>query len=354
MTRTLFPNARPLAPMAVLPLVGTLVIDAEEDFDWNRPLRDTARSTEHLHDLSELSALFARHGAVPTYLVTLPVLQDEAAVACLRGLWERGQCVLGLQLHPWVTPPFGEESSPRNSYQTNLDANLEEQKLLTLKTAFEKRFGVAPTIFRAGRYGLSRNTPHLLEKHGFFIDTSIAPRTDFSRQGGPDYRRDDAGLFWFGSQSRLLEVPLCRDVVGWGSRIAATHAGLNDRFGYPGRVLGALLARTHCAERITLSPEGNDVAAMQRLLSGLLARGQGVFALSFHSSSAAPGRNPYVRDADGLRAFIERLDATLEQMRQLLPGGFISLDRVPFLLDPMAEAPRAHAAASRPVMPSVS
>ena len=339
--RQLFPDARPLDPAAVPPLVGTLVIDAEEDFDWNRPLRDTARSTEHLHDLIELAALFARHRAVPTYLVTLPVLQDEAAVASLRALWERGQCVLGLQLHPWVTPPFEEESSPRNSYLTNLEANQEEQKLLTLKSLFERRFGVAPTIFRAGRYGLSRNTPHLLEKHGFFIDTSIAPRTNFARQGGPDYRRDDAGLFWFGTQRRLLEVPLCRDVVGWGSRFASGRIGMSERLGPLGLVTGALFARTRCAERITLSPEGNDVAAMQRLLHGLLARGHGVFSLSFHSSSLSPGRNPYVRDEADQRSFIERLDAALAQMGDMLPGGFISLDRVPFLLDPTVPPPRS-------------
>ncbi len=339
--RQIFPNVRALAQAAVPPLVGTLVIDAEEDFDWNHPLRDTARSTEHLHDLTALAALFARHRAVPTFLVTQPVLQDEAAVASLRALWERGQCVLGLQLHPWVTPPFGEVSSPRNSYLTNLDANQEEQKLLTLKSLFERRFGVAPTIFRAGRYGLSRNTPHLLEKHGFFIDTSIAPRTNFSRQGGPDYRHDDAGLFWFGAQRRLLEVPLCRDVVGWGSRFANGRIGLSDRLGPLGHAAGALFARTRCAERITLSPEGNDVGAMQRLLRGLLARGQGVFSLSFHSSSLSPGRNPYVRDEAGQRVFIATLDAALAQMGDMLPGGFAPLDRVPFLLDPTVLPPRA-------------
>lgn len=329
--RQLFPNAAP-AGLAAARAVGTLVIDAEEDFDWATPVQGAKRSTEHLHDLSRPTALFARYGIVPTYLITLPVLQDDAAVAELRRLHGRGDCALGLQLHPWVTPPFGEPVGMKMSFLTNLSEAQEERKLLHLKAEFEARFDVAPTIFRAGRYGLSRHTPHLLEKHGFRVDTSLAPRSDLSGQGGPDGRGDGAGLFWFGRTDRLLEVPLCRDVVGWGCDWAQDWAGLNPEPGACAALFAGLLARSRCAERITLSPEGNDVAAMRRLLRGLQARGQGVFALSFHSSSLAPGHNPYVGDASGLRDFYATLEAILGHMRAALPGGFARLDEIPDLL----------------------
>jgi hypothetical protein len=329
--RLLFPNAL-AASLAPSRAVGTLVIDAEEDFDWTRPVQGASRSTEHLHDLTRPSALFARFGATPTYLVTLPVLQDAAAAAELRRLHARGDCLLGLQLHPWVTPPFGEPLGMAMSFLTNLSREQEERKLLHMMAEFETCFGFRPTIFRAGRYGLSRNTPHLLEKHGFRIDTSLAPRSDLSAQGGPDGRCDGAGLFWFGERASLLEVPLCRDVVGWGSAWAGRWAGLEREPGALAALRAGLLARSRCAERVTLSPEGNDVAAMRRLLRGLRGRSQGVFALSFHSSSLAAGRNPYVGDASGLRVFYAALEAILGHMRAALPGGFVRLDDIPALL----------------------
>ena len=329
--RQLFPNPAP-AGLTAARAVGTLVIDAEEDFDWSSPVQGAQRSTEHLHDLSRPTALFARYGVVPTYLVTLPVLQDDAAVAELRRLHEAGDCVLGLQLHPWVTPPFGEPVGLAMSFLTNLSEEQEERKLLHLKTEFEACFGFPPTIFRAGRYGLSRRTPHLLEKHGFRVDTSLAPRSDLSAQGGPDGRADAARPFWFGERARLLEVPLCRDVVGWGSAWAWSRAGLNRNPGRFAALLAGLLARSRCAERITLSPEGNEVSAMRRLVRGLQHKGQGVFALSFHSSSLAAGHNPYVGDASGLRDFYATLEAILAHMRDVLPGGFARLDEIPDLL----------------------
>jgi hypothetical protein len=329
--RELFPNPAP-AGLPAARAVGTVVIDAEEDFDWTNPVQGAKRSTEHLHNLSRPTALFAGLRVVPTYLVTMPVLQDDAAAAELRRLRERGECALGLQLHPWVTPPFGEAVGVETSFLSNLSADQEERKLLHLKAEFEARFGFSPAIFRAGRYGLSRRTPHLLEKHGFRVDTSLAPRTNLSGQGGPDGRADGAGLFWFGERGRLLEVPLCREVVGWGGDWAGGWAGLNPDPGRCAMLLAGLLARSRCAERITLSPEGNDVAAMRRLLRGLRGNGQGVFALSFHSSSLAPGRNPYVGDASGLRDFYAALEAILGHMREVLPGGFARLDEIPDLL----------------------
>ena len=84
-----------------------------------------------------------------------------------------------MQLHPWVTPPFEEAALLRNSFLGNLDPDLEERKLVALTTRFGQCFGFEPTVFRAGRYGLSRHTAGLLEKHGLQIDTSLAPRTRF-------------------------------------------------------------------------------------------------------------------------------------------------------------------------------
>lgn len=324
----LFRNPRPAA-MPARPLC-CLVIDAEEDFDWDRPVHATGYSTECMRHLADLRTIAAAYRLRPTYLLTYPVLEDAVAVRMIRRQHERGECDMGIQLHPWVTPPFDEPAS-QASYLGSLDAAVEERKLVTLIEKFRQAFGCTPVTFRAGRYGLSRSTTRLLEKHGFAVDTSLAPRTDFRPKGGPDFSRYDCAPFWFGSQRALLEMPLCRSLVGWSGGLApmlyqAIATPALQRWRIP-----AVLSRLRCAERVTLSPEGNDLAAMRRFLRHLRHRGQSVFSLSFHSSSLAPGRNPYVRSRADLHVFYDRLSAILDAMAN---GGFAfaALAEVPALL----------------------
>lgn len=317
-----FANPRPAA--ASRPVCSVLV-DAEEDFDWLRPVRGVAHDVGCMHHLSDLHSILAAYGAVPTYLLTYPVLRDPVVVAALRGRLERGQCLVGIQLHPWVTPPFDEAAEPGNSFTGNLAPGLEERKLLELMRLFRDAFGEAPAIFRAGRYGLGPDTPNLLEKHGFSIDTSIAPCTSFADEAGPDYSASDYQAFWFGRSHRLLEVPLCRSIAGWGGPAAARA--------YRAQRLQGLLAWTRCAERITLSPEGNDVTAAARLVRSLLGRGQNVLALSFHSSSLSVGRNPYVRSRADLHLFYDQLSAILTTLADRFAVHFVPSLALPGLLD---------------------
>ena len=330
-----------LTPAVPLPgcRICTLAIDAEEDFDWDSPIRGTSNSTSHMRNVRVLETILGAYGIVPTYLLTFPVLEDADVVRIIRRQLDRGTCAVGIQLHPWVTPPFNEAPSHRVSFPGNLDTDLEERKLIALKAKFIECFGHAPTAYRAGRYGLGEHTPLLLEKHGFAIDTSIAPRTSFTAEGGPDHTGYDCNLFWFGKERRLLEVPLCRSIVGWAGQYAPMLYRALARSSSPSGLL-SILARLRCAERITFSPEGNDVPAMRRLARGLVARNQAVLALSFHSSSLQVGRNPYVQSKAELHAFYDRLSAILDHLASGLSFRFAGLAQLPdFLAQPGPPAP---------------
>lgn len=327
-----FPNMRPARTSASLtqPLCSVL-IDAEEDFAWLRPVRGEPYDLSCMRHLSDLHTILGAYGAVPTYLLTYPVLQDEGIVASLRARVARGQCLVGIQLHPWVTPPFTEAPEIRNSFVTNLSPELEEAKLVELMRLFRGCFGEDPTVFRAGRYGLSPHTPALLEAHGFRIDTSLAPCTSFTDEQGPDFSTDDYRTFWFGRARRVLEVPLCRSIVGWGGQTAArVYRQLSAT--PPNHILPGLLARTRCAERITLSPEGNDASAVGRLTQSLIRRGQRVLALSLHSSSLSVGQNPYVQSRADLHAFYDQLSAILDTLANRFRVRFVPSLELPALL----------------------
>lgn len=340
-----FFNATRPALIAAGARVCTLVIDAEESFNWDAPVRGTAYTTSCMRNIGELHGIVGAYGVVPAYLLTYPVLEDIDVVRNLRHQAGKGRCTLGVQLHSWVTPPFGDDVGARYSFSGNLRSDLEERKLITLKAKFVERFGYEPLVYRSGRYGVSRETAGLLEKHGFAIDTSLAPRTTFDAEGGPDTTTLDYGLFWFGKTRNLLEIPLCRSVVGWAGLAAGSLYRSVSMPRTTHSPIPAMLSRSRCAERITLSPEGNDFPAMRRLVNGLCARGQTILALSFHSSSLEVGGNPYVTTRADLHAFYDRLSAVLDYLANDLGFGFADIAHVrDHLLDAPSLAPAQGAA----------
>jgi hypothetical protein len=318
--------------------ICTLVVDAEEDFDWAAPQRGTSYSTVCMRQTATLHQILGAWGIVPTYLLTYPILQDQDVVALLRGQVERGQCEVGLQLHPWITPPFAEDLRRENSFLGNLARNVEEQKLLTLKARFGEAFAMPPLVFRAGRYGISGETPGLVEKHGLAVDTSIAPRTNFQDEGGPNYRTVDYRPFWFGRDRDLLELPLCRSIVGWAGPLASRAYEVAESAMLAGSRATSLVTRARFAERITLSPEGNDIRAMRRLVNRLVARGDQVLSLSFHSSSLHAGRNPYVRSKAELHRFYDALSSAIAYLVDDMSFSFAPIAAIPGMLAPPGEA----------------
>ena len=338
--RRIFPNPR-LAVSTENSPVCTIVVDAEEDFDWRNPVYGTEYTTANMRNIGTLQAIAGAYGIAPTYLLTYPVLESAEIVQLLRRRIDRGECEVGAQLHPWVTPPFDGDAAGRTSYAGNLAPELEERKLVELIRKFTEVFGTPPTMYRAGRYGLGKHSAALLERHGFTLDTSLAPRTTFAANKGPDFTGYGYRPFWFGETASLLEIPLCREVVGWAGRWApATYHALAASSLSRVPML-ALASRLRCAERITLSPEGNDVRAMRRLVRSLYADGQRVFVISFHSSSLTVGRNPYVQTKADMHHFYDRLSGILDMMSRELSMRFVRLSNIPAHLQAPSPRPAA-------------
>ena len=331
MTSELFPHKRAASLRGPTP-VATLLIDTEEDFDWTTPIEGTAHSTAHLGHVADLQHVLAAYGIRPTYLLTYPVLMDAVNLRNLRRAVERGQCEVGLQLHPWVTPPFTGTSTTKHSFSGNLAPEIEESKLDHLMQRFLEAFGAAPRVFRTGRYGLGAHTALLLEQYGFEVDTSLAPRTSMTAEGGPDYTDYDFTPFWFGARRDMLELPLCRSIVGWGGNAGADAYRSLTRMKAFRPLCTTLFAGSGYAERITLSPEGNDSSAMSRLVHRLRERGQKIFPVSFHSSSLWPGRNPYVQCRADLHWFYDRLSAIMSHLADDIGCRFVAAAEIPALL----------------------
>jgi len=301
-----FGCARTLSLPAGDPPTLTVVIDTEEEFDWSAPFDAASTATENISHQVLAQDVFDRHGVVPTYVIDYPVASSDPARAVLRRFAEEGRCEIGAHLHPWVNPPAGAPVDSFHSYPGNLPPAFEREKLAVLTARIEEGFGKAPTIYKAGRYGIGPATDGILAALGYRIDVSVVPHFDFSGQAGPDFTALPAGPFV--TAAGVMALPLSVHFTGGLARFGAhIYPPLSARWGRRLR-LPAIAARGGLLERLRLSPEGHTLADMIRQTRAALAAGERLFMLTYHSSSLLPGAAPYVRSAGDRERFLGALD----------------------------------------------
>ncbi len=159
----LFPDVGKLCLTSGRPVL-CIIVDAEEEFQWNRPISGRNNTTASIPHQHRAQAIFSRYDVRPTYLVTYPIAADASAVSVLRDYMADGRCDVGTQLHPWVTPPLDDEPGEARSFPGNLPVDVEREKLHRLTGTIAEAFGARPTTYKAGRYGFCPNTSRLLEE----------------------------------------------------------------------------------------------------------------------------------------------------------------------------------------------
>lgn len=278
-----------------------VTVDAEEEFDWNSPLQRDGHGLKSVPQLRKFQEFCEAHGVVPSYLLDYPVASLAATAEALGQAIADGKAEAGVQLHPWVNPPFEETVSEQNSFAGNLPRDLERAKFKLLRDTIETNFGAAPRIYRAGRYGVGPHTAAILAEMGIAIDTSVRANFDYSFAGGPNFRQHPLRPYWLDRQNGLMEMPL-----------TTVYFGVLRQFGgaiYP-RLwrmpsLRGVLAHLGMVERIPLTPEGVTAEEAVRGIDIAIDEGLPVLVFSFHSPSLSPGNTPYVKSAADLDRFYD-------------------------------------------------
>ena len=289
-----------------------VTIDTEEDFDWAAPFARAGHRLASVPALAECQAYFERAGVRPIYLVDWPIVADDRAVEILGDGQNGGRCEIGAQLHPWVTPPHDEMVDARNSYTGNLPAELQRAKMTALRDAIRDRFGCAPIVYRAGRYGLGADTATMLAELGFRCDTSVRSGFDYRMGHGPDYRAAPLHPWWVRTaRGPVLELPL---TTVFGGLFGASGRFVYHRVARNGTHARAALARLGLAERIALTPEGIPVERAVRAIDIAVEARLPVLNFSFHSPSLQPGNTPYVRSSADLDLFYRWWDVVLDHL----------------------------------------
>jgi len=278
-----------------------LTVDTEEEFDWDKPLDRTSHSLVTVPALQKFQQFCEGFGVVPIYMLDYPVATSDAAAEALCPAIAEGRAEIGVQLHPWVNPPFREELSEFNSYAGNLPEDIERDKFNRLRNTIEERFGAAPLIYRAGRYGVGPNSAAILSEAGLAIDTSVRTNFDYSFAGGPNFRKHPLRPYWIDREAKLMELPLT--TVYWGP-LRQMGDWLYPRLWRAPSLRGAL-SRVGLLERIPLTPEGVTTDEAIRGTDIAIDEGLPVLVFSFHSPSLAPGHTPYVKSESELDDFYD-------------------------------------------------
>ena len=296
--------------MAPYLLVG---IDTEGDNQWDAAAR-AQQSFENIYALPKLHAIFGRHGVRPTYVVTWPVATDERSTQVLRFLKLRGDCEIGAHHHVWETPPFTPEDVARHAYASTLPRERFDRQVASLTAAITAAVGVPPVSYRSGRFGFAAEHVASLERHGYRVESSVAPLFYETHKGGPEFVEAPLRPYFLAydnacrpGASNLLEVPvsaaLNRRLPAW-LRHAYARAPKPYTTKRVLRALGIVRLRW-------LRPSYSSLADMVALARDLARTGEPALNLLFHSSEAIVGGSPYNRTQAELDAFCERLDRFL-------------------------------------------
>lgn len=275
-----------------------ITVDTEEEFDWDKPFSREGHGLDHIASIEKFQKLCNDNDAKPIYMVDYPIVDNDAAVELIGNYTSRGLAHIGIQLHPWVNPPFDEEVSNFNSYACNLSPELERAKLTILYEFIHKRFGIEPMIYRAGRYGAGQNSMNILHDLGVKIDTSVRSRFSYESQEGPEYSEFPLNPYWV-RENHLLELPVTTVFAG----LLGNMSGNIYHNIFKSKLARSLLARTNLIERVPLTPEGVPVDKAIIGIDRAIKEDIKILNFSFHSPSLSPGHTPYVRTEQDLESF---------------------------------------------------
>ncbi len=303
-----------------------ITVDTEEEFDWGAPFNRNNRSVNNLQFQEPFLTFCQSKGVKPVYLIDYPVLENSEAVQFLKQKADANVIDLGTHLHPWVNPPYYENNDEAYaSYGCNLTLEQEFKKLSLLTSKFSEAFGFQPKMFKAGRYGLGKNTAKILSDLGYEIDFSIFARADFSHKFGPDFRKFNYEPFEI--HKNLLEIPVTADYSGILSGFKPLRKLVKSHYSDHFKIRG-LLSKLKLCNLIPLSPEFSSLKEMQTVARNALMKKHEVLHFTFHSSTFMPGATEYVKNQADLDFFLLTIQEFINYLTSFSDINFLSASEI--------------------------
>lgn len=280
-------------------MVVTVSIDTECDHDpaWVRS-RPMTFDSINVGLPERLQPAFDAVGAIPSYLLTVEVLEDPECINTLRNL--HGNYEYGTHLHAAFIEPqkkfhdYAGVDSP--DFQCSYPPDVEFQKLANLTRLFEKQLGYAPTSFRAGRYGASADSIDSLQKLGYKVDTSVTPHLRWREPNAVvDFRQAPEQPYFPAPGNIAVAGPYCAD------RLLEVPVTVKPRLFRDPRWFRPWFASVDQMKEIVryqMKKHRN-----QKVLS---------INMMFHSMEVIEKASPYPQTADEVKRFLDDMQAALQ------------------------------------------
>jgi hypothetical protein len=292
-----------------------LLVGVDTEGDNQRSAEARLNQTfENIYALPALHALFQKHRARPTYLITCPVAEDARSASVLRELREGRDCEIGAHHHAWETPPCSAEDIKRHPYALQLPPGQFAAQVASLTDAITRGVGERPLSYRSGRFGFSASHVFDLECAGYRIESSVAPLFYEGHKGGPDFVGAPPTPYFLAyddptvpGTSNLLELPVS---VALNRRVPAFVERLYGRAPGP-HMTKRVLKKLGIARLQWLRPSCSSVGDMCALARRMKDDGVPLLNLIVDSSEAIVGGSPHNKNERELDDWLAGLEQVL-------------------------------------------
>ena len=292
-----------------------ITIDVEPDctttWQYSNPLTFTG-VTEGIGQ--RLHPLFERYNIVPTYLINNVVMEDDESVDFFRSL--KGKLELGAHLHPEFIGPgklyddyAGKKGVANCCFYT---PEIEFEKISSITSLFEDKFGYKPTSFRAGRFSAGANTTDSLVKQGYKVDSSVTPHicwNDKSRESPVNFMHAPEQPYFIKKgtilesdpSGKLLQVPVSialqkRNPV---KELLSAVGGLRHSF--------------RATKPLWLRPFYSSVEEMVYIVETFKKKYANadavVLNMMFHNVEVLPALSPYTKTESDCKIYLRQLES---------------------------------------------
>ncbi|QNL20587.1 hypothetical protein HZR84_01005 [Hyphobacterium sp. CCMP332] len=269
-----------------------------------------------------LNPLFEKYNIRPSYLLSPEVMQNAQCVDLFKSLTN---AELGTHLHgEFIEPQADWEAGRTKTPQLAYDSNVEKEKLKNLTNLFESKFNYAPKSFRAGRWGISKNTLPFLEELGYTVDSSVCSfRTHTFKQGKVNFWGAPLQPYHPSTQDfrkkgkmKILEVPATLGnphLMKWPRPILRK---LDDNSKWHKKILGKLGK----SSKITwFRPWKSNAKEMINLADSFVKNYSNsvhstVLNMMFHSNEILAGTSPYAQTEIEVKSYFESLDTLFDYL----------------------------------------
>ena len=293
-------------------------IDTECDKGPNWQVRQPLQFKNVLEGIPKrLQPLFEKYNLKPTYLLSPEVLMNDDCTNLFKSLNENGE--LGTHLHAeFIKPDPNWTAEYTNSFQSDYETRIEFEKLKNLTDLFKAKFDYYPESFRAGRFGISKQTLRFLQDLGYKVDSSVTPFWWWSGENGKGVNflgspyqpyHPSSNDFRIPGELRILEVPITIINFFWDKLPMRFQRRLNPLNRVQITVLNLIFnKKLRCMWLRPTFSSTEEMLAVSAYISQNASTDHIVLCMMFHSNEATASMSPYNSSDNEVCLFLKRLN----------------------------------------------